>query len=216
MASQANTANIADTDKSLIVAAHGTLFLADAETPLPTDMSQFKVNSPTVDSKWYNIGHTSKNNPFEFTLDGGDVSTKDTFMVNAARVTHASKTLKATGSSVQADSATFNLIYGTVNRAGVTGITDGNLDAQAGNYALFFLLADENSSQAGLYLPNASFGSNSMPKVGSDFLEFGFSATAQASKSLKRADGSTLVYSWVAPEGFVKAASGAGSTPSGH
>ena len=213
MASAASTANIADTNKDLLIPSHGTMFMADVDTPLPTDMSQFKVNAATVDSKWYNIGHTSNDNKFEFTLDGGDTSSKDSFMMSGVRVSHESKTLKVTGNSIQADAATFNLIYGTINRASGS-IVDGNLDAVSNSYALFFLLADENGEQAGLYLPNASFGADSMPKLGSGFLEFGFTASAQASKSLKRADGSTLVYSWAPADAFKAVASG--SAPSGH
>lgn len=76
----------------LIQASRGTLFTAPAKTALPTKVSSFLLNSGTVAAagsgsvvNWENIGHTSNNNKISFSKDGGDTTTKDTWLVAGAK-----------------------------------------------------------------------------------------------------------------------------------
>lgn len=97
----------------LIQASRGTLFTAPAKTALPTKVSSFLLNSGTVAAagsgsvvNWENIGHTSNNNKISFSKDGGDTTTKDTWLVAGAKSSTEAPTITVSGASVQGDSAT--------------------------------------------------------------------------------------------------------------
>ena len=103
----------------LIQASRGTLFTAPAKTALPTKVSSFLLNSGTVAAagsgsvvNWENIGHTSNNNKISFSKDGGDTTTKDTWLVAGAKSSTEAPTITVSGASVQGDSATITKVTG--------------------------------------------------------------------------------------------------------
>ena len=101
----------------LIQASRGTLFTAPAKTALPTSVSSFLLNSGTVAAagsgsvNWENIGHTS-NNKISFSKDGGDTTTKDTWLLAGAKSSTEAPTITVSGASVQGDAATITKVTG--------------------------------------------------------------------------------------------------------
>lgn len=194
----------------LIQASRGTLFTAPAKTALPTKVSSFLLNSGTVAAagsgsvvNWENIGHTSNNNKISFSKDGGDTTTKDTWLVAGAKSSTEAPTITVSGASVQGDSATITKVTG--GWAGDQGGIVVPLQPVVQHLALFVLAYDDSDKLSfGLYLPETDFTFDNVSLADEDFAEFSFNAVVKSTSVLKAgANGEVGAYQIFAPETFV-------------
>lgn len=194
----------------LIQASRGTLFTAPAKTALPTKVSSFLLNSGTVAAagsgsavNWENIGHTSNNNKISFSKDGGDTTTKDTWLVAGAKSSTEAPTITVSGASVQGDSATITKVTG--GWAGEQGGIVVPLQPVVQHLALFVLAYDDSDKLSfGLYLPETDFTFDNVSLADEDFAEFSFNAVVKSTSVLKAgANGEVGAYQIFAPETFV-------------
>ena len=169
----------------LVQPMRGTIFYADSDTALPDDIGQFKLNAATAGS-WTNIGHTSNSNKIEFSSDGGEATTIDSWLQSGVRTTYSTVTGTVTGKSIQGDAETLKLIYNAVDTSD-GGVAFG-LDKHERKLALFILIQDPGSNQrVGIYMPNTSFAYDGLPDMtgGDDsFTEYGFTASILSSTVL--------------------------------
>lgn len=206
--------NLDVNDKSLIVPNHGTLFIADAtngEVALPTDLSKFSLLTKSVDSTWYNIGHTSNDNKLSMSTDGGEATTKATWLVPNARTTYSAITATLTGKSVQGDKNTIKFIYNGTDGANGKGVNI-SLNKTARKVSLLVLAQDDGTGDKfGLYIPNCSFTYDGLPNFsGDNFAEFGFSASILTSTTLGESiNGKPSELSVLTPEDFAAPAGAA-------
>ena len=192
----------------LIQASRGTLFTAPAKTALPTKVSSFLLNSGTVAAasggsgsvSGENIGHTSNNNKISFSKDGGDTTTKDTWLVAGAKSSTEAPTITVSGASVQGDSAT--ITKGTGGWAGDQGGIVVPLQPVVQHLALFVLAYDDSDKLSfGLYLPETDFTFDNVSLADEDFAEFSFNAVVKSTSVLKAgAHGEVGAYQIFAPE----------------
>ena len=196
----------------LIQASRGTLFTAPAKTALPTKVSSFLLNSGTVAAasggsgsvSWENIGHTSNNNKISFSKDGGDTTTKDTWLVAGAKSSTEAPTITVSGASVQGDSATITKVTGVW--AGDQGGIVVPLQPVVQHLALFVLAYDDSDKLSfGLYLPETDFTFDNVSLADEDFAEFSFNAVVKSTSVLKAgAHGEVGAYQIFAPETFTE------------
>ncbi|MBT1161208.1 hypothetical protein [Bifidobacterium sp. SO1] len=198
---------MAISDNALIQATRGTVFLAPAKTGLPTaGVGAFLLNAGAIsvgaNVSWDNLGHTSNSNKIGFSKDGGDTTTKDTWLKASAKSSTEAPTITITGSSVQGDKATLKKI---------TGGWDGNgggvvvpVKSVVQKYAMFVLAYDDGDNLSfGLYVPEADFTFNTIDLTGDDFAEFSFNAVVLSSESLKKGpNGEIGGYQLFSPEDF--------------
>lgn len=190
--------------QDIFKAVRGTIFMAPAETPLPDDPSQFTLTTEKV-GEWENMGHTSNDNRIEFSFDGGEPTTYDTWLEAGVQTTYSTSTLTFTGNSVQGDKDNLQLIYNGWLSSDQKMIV-ATLEKRAVDKAFFILAHDSgNNVSFGLYLPNVSFTFNDMPNFTSDdnFAEFGFSGTVKSSTVLpKGPNGVSGAFGLLPPESF--------------
>lgn len=194
----------------LIQASRGTLFTAPAKTALPTKVSSFLLNSGTVAAasggsgsvSWENLGHTSNNNKISFSKDGGDTTTKDTWLLAGAKSSTEAPTITVSGASVQGDSATITKVTG--GWAGAQGGIVVPLQPVVQHLALFVLAYDDSDKLSfGLYLPETDFTFDNVSLADEDFAEFSFNAVVKSTSVLQAGShGEVGAYQIFAPETF--------------
>ena len=208
--------NLGIDDKGLFAATRGTLFVADAsdgEVALPTDLSQFSLLTKSVDSKWYNIGHTSNDNKITTSVDGGEATTHATWLVAAARTTYSDTKVTLTGKSVQGDKETVKFVYNGWSNSSGKGVNVG-LDKTAQKLSLLILVQDEGAgSRLGVYFPNVSFTYDGFPDFsGDNFVEYGFTCSVLTSTTLSASPtGKAAAFSILNNEDFAPATAVAGT-----
>lgn len=171
--------------KALFQPKRGTVFIAPENTELPADLSKLLI-SCDKEGAWSNLGHTSADNLPNWDSDGGDGTSKDSWLANAVRTTYEAKTVSVTVKSIQADSKTLKFIYNGWDTAEgkAKGIVTG-LDPAPRDIALVVVSYDPGTnSNYGTYMPSASMKADGMPDLSGDFAEFGFKANAQSSDIL--------------------------------
>lgn len=173
-----------------IQATRGTIFWADAETPLPDDgVKAFTLsadNIPAGDAVWTNFGDTSNDNKLSFSADGGDATVLATWRDPAARTVYADTEMTVTAHSVNAGKESLRMIYNGWD--GENGGIIGTAAKREKKLALFILSHDTGAGvRFGIYLPNVSFvysNDGFVDLTGDGFIEFGFEAKVLTSTSL--------------------------------
>lgn len=100
-------------DATLVVGG-GNFFTAPVDTALPLDLS-----APEV--AWINVGHTSLEDIFSVTSDGGDATTIGTLQNRNLRTSYAARTETFTFTLQQFDAAGLKLYYGANAELGAGG-----------------------------------------------------------------------------------------------
>lgn len=149
-------------DKSAtIVPAHGTLFVADVNTAMPVDWTDFVLNG-SAPSGWVNLGHTSKKNTPSFTKDGGDKTVLDSWLQDSIDAIYASTQWGITFNSLQVDQENLDLAFsGSFDNDGGYIIPGGNSGVAK---ALVLLFTDGTGSVA-FYMPNTSVVLGDSPSI---------------------------------------------------
>lgn len=159
---------------AMIVPGHGTLFVADVNTPMPAGgFADFALTGEAPDD-WINIGHTSKANTAAFSKEGGDKTVLDTWLEDNADVIYASTQWGLGFNSLQLDEDNLNLAFGGFfDTDGGYVIPSGN----AGSDKALFLLATDGTGKLGFYIPNTSVAIGDAPSIDtSTFFELPISA----------------------------------------
>ena len=196
-------------DDSLIVGTRGAVFIADAEKQLP-DLSKFSLTAETVEGTdgvtYTNIGHTSVDTLPEFSIDGGDSTSHDTWLKTKVRVTYEAVTGTVTIDSVQGDKENLKLIFNAKD------MSDGGLaialDKREQKKAMFIFIVDSDTNQKlGFWIPNASLSYNELPTLNQDdFVEYKMVGDILGSSTLPAADnGDATSIAIYGPEAFATA-----------
>jgi hypothetical protein len=157
-----------------IVPGHGTLFVADLNTEMPADWTDFTLTG-TPPTDWVNIGHTSKDNQPKFTKDGGDKTVLDSWLSDGVEVIYASTNWGLTFGRLQLDEDGLDMAFG------------GNFDTDGGyivpssnpglEKALVLFMTDGTGSLL-FYMPNTSSALGDAPSIdATKFLELPMSST---------------------------------------
>ncbi|MHB6907118.1 phage tail tube protein [Streptomyces sp. DB-54] len=168
-------------DEAAIVPGTGYIFLADPDTPRPTNITDPRDPGPA----WNNIGHTSRDDLPEFGRDGDDPETLGTWQNAKLRQTSPDVTYSVTFQSVQATADTYRLYFG----AGPEAVQpDGSLRIPARPApqvgALLFIIVD-GQRMVPLWFPRASLlGSDAVSMDVAQFWSFPITATFLGSSSI--------------------------------
>jgi hypothetical protein len=173
-----------------IVPGHGTVFVADVNTPMPAGgLADFNLTGPAP-SGWTNIGHTSKDNTAAFSKSGGEPTTLDTWLADQVDTIYASTSWSLGVNALQFDEDNLNLAFGGFLD------TDGGYVVPSSNPGLdkaIFLLATDGTGKLGFYIPNTSTALGDAPSIDTTkFTELPLSAsilTADESVIPANADG---------------------------
>lgn len=196
-------------DKSVFTSALGAVFIADADTALPS-LKLFGLETATVGEtpkKYTNMGHLSVSDLPSFETSGGDATTKATWLNNKFRTTYDSVTGKVTISSVQGDKEMFQLMFDSAEITG--GGTAVALDKVEQPKALFIYAEDRNVSEKfGIWIPNLSLAYSELPSLAQDdFNTFKLEGNIMTSTILpKTKSGKAASIAFYDPDDFAKAA----------
>ena len=196
-------------DSAVVTGTRGAVFLAAADTKLPS-LKLFALDKNTVGespTQYTNMGHMSVDDLPSFDVDGGDSNTKDTWNKSSFRVTYDTVTAKVTFTSVQGDADTFKLMFdaSTVTGGGV----DVALDKVEQKKAIFVYVEDTNTGKKfGIWMPNTSVAYSSLPELSQDgFSTFKIEGNILTSSVLtKTASGKASCIRFFSPSDFDSAA----------
>lgn len=180
-------------DRGVGLAALGAVFIANAESAIPTGgVKQFDVGTAMVGEgptgQWTNIGHLSAETLPEFNLEGGDATTRATWSNPQFRTIYDQVTGTVTLNSVQGDRQTLSLFFnGKIDTDGGVAFS---LQKSEQKKALFILWKDSNTNERfAVYLPNTSLSFNSLPTLSNDnFVEYQVQGNILTSSSLPKDD----------------------------
>lgn len=157
-----------------IVPGHGTLFVADVNTAMPEDWTDFALTGDAPDG-WTNIGHTSKDNLPAFTKDGGDKTVLDTWLADSVDVIYASTQWGLTFNSLQVDQDNLDLAFGG------SFDTDGGYiipGSNTGTEKAIVLFSTDGTGAIAFYAPNTSVAIGDAPSIdAAKFLEMPISVS---------------------------------------
>ena len=171
-------------------------------TALPTDLSRLLISATSVETGWKNLGHTSENNLPSWDRSGGDASSLNSWLAEGVRTTYDSVTVSVSVKALQADAETLKFVYnGWDNESG--GIAVG-MNPAAQEIAMIVVSYDPDTKKNfGTYMSNASMKADSMPDFSGDFVEFGFTATAQTSDTITASStGEKAAFVFLTPDDF--------------
>lgn len=197
-----NTSGLTIDNSSLINGKRGAVFVAPAGTALPTNLSQLVISAATVETGWKNLGHTSESNLPTWDRSGGDASSLNSWLAEGVKTTYDSVTISVSVKALQADAETLKFVYnGWDNESG--GIAVG-MNPGAQEIAMIVVSYDPDTKKNfGTYMSNASMKADSMPDFSGDFVEFGFTATAQTSDTITASStGEKAAFVFLTPDDF--------------
>ncbi len=188
--------------ESYSIPGYGTVFTALANTALP-DISLFLKDQDTV-GDFENLGHTSSENPIELSVDGGDASSKRSWLRDNLITVYEDTTWSASGNSIQADKETVKKIYSGWDTSDSLGAVIPS--AKKGTNLAVVILSQDDTGKMLFYIPNANFTFGDAPTFDlENFFEIPFSATFQAPATgvlPAGPDGSAGLFSFYGPDAF--------------
>ena len=162
---------------SFAIPGYGTVFTAPVNTPLD-DITAFTKDAEKV-GEFENLGHTSSDNPIELSVDGGDATSKRSWLRDAIVTLYAGTTWTATGASLQTDRKSIQKIYnGWDTDDGLGSVIPS---AKKGIDLAMVILSQDDSGKLAFYTPNVNFTYGDAPSFDiENFFETSFQATFQA------------------------------------
>jgi len=139
---------MAKNDNATLVVGSGNFYTAPVGTAKPSDLTTVPANP------WEAIGHTSLEDIFSFSSDGGDATTLGTLQSKTLRTTFAPRTESFAITLEQFDRKSLRLYYGSnaqLQTDGTLGIPDSPQVTQAAFLAIFV----DGTNYFGLYAPKA-------------------------------------------------------------
>lgn len=160
----------------------GTVLVAPPNTPLPTaGITAFTRETENLDG-WENLGHTSRENTISLSVDGGDATTKGSWLRSGLMTQYAETVWSVAGSSIQTDKATVQRIYNGWATADGKGTVVGQ-SKKATDLAMI-ILADDDTGKLAFYMPKVAFTFGDAPSFDvENFFELPFAATLLSPKS---------------------------------
>lgn len=159
------------------IPGYGTVFTAPKNTPLG-DPTAFTKDAANVDG-FENFGHTSSENPIELAVDGGDASSRRSWLRDNLITIYEDTTWSASGASIQTDKGTVQKIFGGWDTA--TGNGSVVPSAKKGTDLAMVILSQDDTGKMLFYIPNVNFTFGDAPSFDiENFFEIPFSATFQA------------------------------------
>lgn len=136
-------------DASVYIPGQGAVYFAPPGTPVPASLT-----APA--SPWDNIGHTSVEDNFTITLDGGDTEVLGTWQNTALRERRDPQVYALTFHLLQVSNEVLALYFGGGDQSG-TGVFKVSPTFTPQERALFVRIID-GSNEAALYVPKVSIG----------------------------------------------------------
>lgn len=156
-------------DNAVIIPGTGHVYFAPAGTPQPTDLTD-------PGYPWTDIGHTSSDNNFKITKDGGDSNILGTWQNPALRERRDPVVYALTFNLLQVTNETLALYFGGGD-ATVSGKFGVSLTPRPQERALFVRIVD-GDVEVPLYVPKVSVASDDDVEADIEkFLEFPVRAT---------------------------------------
>lgn len=158
-----------------IVPGHGTVFVADANTPMPAGgLDDFSLTGDAP-AGWTNIGHTSKANTASFSKSGGDATVLDSWLTDGLDTIYAATNWSFGVNALQFDEDNLNLAFnGFIDTDGGYVIPSSN----AGQDKALFLLATDGTGKLGFYMANTSVSIGDAPSIDTaNFMEMPLTAS---------------------------------------
>lgn len=134
-------------DAATLVIGAGNFFTAVTDTALPTDLS-------APDVAWENVGHTSLEDIFSVTSEGGEPTTLGTLQAKQLRTTYSPRTETFTFTLQQFDEAGLKLYYGSNATVGVGGELQVPTDPTA-TVKAFLVIFTDGAKKFAFYAPKA-------------------------------------------------------------
>ena len=170
-------------DKSTVIASRGSIFIADANTPLPAgglnDLAKIMagIGVPTV-TGWDRLANTSRENLPEFTLEAGDPTQKGSWDTPTIRTVYGDQLLSYTIHPMQHDAESVaKVLNGWKSEDGhsaVLGATDWSFDCAVA------IVINDGGMISGFYIPNNTATPSGLPALSiEDFSEFEVSLQAK-------------------------------------
>ncbi|MFC3504452.1 hypothetical protein ACFOOK_26270 [Micromonospora krabiensis] len=139
---------MAKNDNATLVVGSGNFFTAPSGTPMPTSLSE------VPDAPWEAVGHTSLEDIFSFSSEGGDATTLGTLQSKSLRTTYAPRTESFALTVNQFDRKSLRLYYGAnapLLPDGTLGIPQSPQPTECAFLAIFV----DGSNNFGLYTPRS-------------------------------------------------------------
>lgn len=156
-------------DNAVIIPGQGHVYFAPAGTPQPTDLTD-------PGYPWVDIGHTSSDNNFKITKDGGDSNILGTWQNPALRERRDPVVYALTFNLLQISNETLSLYFGGGD-ASVSGSFGVSLTPKPQERALFVRIVD-GDVEVPLYIKKVSVASDDDVEADVEkFLEFPVRAT---------------------------------------
>lgn len=135
-------------DKATLVVGSGNFFTAPTGTAKPSTLAT------APDDPWESVGHTSLEDIFSVSSDGGDATTLGTLQAKALRTTYAPRTESFAITVQQFDRRSLRLYYG----ANAPLLADGTLGIPASpdpTECAFLAIFVDGDNHFGIYVPRA-------------------------------------------------------------
>lgn len=190
---------------SYAIPGYGTVFTAPANTPLPEGgIAAFSKGLDNVED-FENLGHTSFENPIELSVDGGDATSKRSWLLANLVTIYEGITWSATGNSIQCDKATVQKIYSGWDTTDSLGTVVPA--TKKGTDLAIVILSQDDTGKLGFYVPNVNFTFGDAPSFDvENFFELPFSASFQAPQTgilPTGPDGEAGLFEFYGPDAFV-------------
>ena len=179
---------------TLFIPGHGTVFHSPVGTALPVDPLTAFTLTGAPPTGWDTFGHTSKQNIVNFTREGGETTTLDTFLADSVRsvVTSTARTTLNIA-ALQLDVDTLDLAFnGDWDETGNRYVVPAS--SSAIERALVVLLTDDTGSML-FEIPKGSISaSGTFTLDPANFVEIPLAATLLSSDSLPAVNGQAALF----------------------
>jgi hypothetical protein len=138
---------VALNDNATLVIGAGNYFVAPPSTALPADLT-------TVDVPWANIGHTSLEDIFGMSSDGGEATVLGTLQNKSLRTTYSKRTESFTFTLQQFDADSLKLFFGSnmvTNADGTLGVPSNPVTT----VKAFLIVFIDGAHEFAFYCPKA-------------------------------------------------------------
>lgn len=171
--------------QTLVVPGHGTVLISTGASAEPFDITGFNIkDKSTYGDGWESCGYTSKDDTVEFSKDGGDVTSIDTWEEDGLDTTYEAITWSFLVRALSMQKKTFDLAFG-----------GGAYDETLGGYGMgditpveksVMIIFAHNGKRGGVYIRRAKLSVGDAPSVDTEqFFEIEIKGDVLASDSDK-------------------------------
>ncbi|MBS3177753.1 MULTISPECIES: hypothetical protein [unclassified Pseudoclavibacter] len=202
------------TKTTFAIPGNGAFFHAPPNTELPSGgikaftLAAARGNPPVG---WESLGHTSEENLPSLALEGGEATTKGSWLASSLYTFYSNVNASLSGNSIQLDRETFNLIMGAWSGPAETGGSVVGTKKRTSPRSLV-MIASHDSGGFGIYAPNAAIGFGGELELDKEnFVELPFVApflVPEAGLLPDSPEGDPGVWQWFGPDDFIAGGEG--------